>query len=65
MRCRLPLPHVILLAPLLMLIPSLAWTQASPSPSVEEFEMGSGVTPAAEGRVVDTTVLAQFTAHFS
>jgi len=62
MRCPVPLPHIIVLAPLslLMLIPSLVSTQASPSPSVEEFEMGPGDTPAAEGRVVDTAVLAQF-----
>jgi len=44
MRCPVPLPHIIVLAPLslLMLIPSLVSTQASPSPSVEEFEMGPG-----------------------
>ena len=64
MRCRSPLPYIIVLAPLLVLISPLVWTQALSSPSVEEFEMGPGDTPAAEGREVDPAALAQFKAEY-
>jgi hypothetical protein len=57
-----PLLYLIVFAALslLLLVPCAVWAQSSPSPSAEEFEMGPGVTPAAEGRAGDTAVLAQF-----
>jgi len=67
MRCYLRLSHFIMLAvlSLLVLVPSSVWAQSSPSPSAEEFEMGPGVTPAAEGRAVDTAVLAKFKEEYT